>query len=72
MNERAQIVRENENINIVEKFTSTSIIATQKNGLCLHRVFLSTIMAGGWSIRCYYHVIISGAINFTSFSLSLS
>lgn len=39
MNERAQIVRENENINIVEKFTSTSIIATQKNGLCLHHVF---------------------------------
>lgn len=40
MNERAQIVCENENINIVEKFRSTSIIATQKNGLCLHRVFL--------------------------------
>lgn len=39
MNERVQIVRENENINIIEKFISTSIIAAQKNGLCLHRVF---------------------------------
>lgn len=51
MNERVQIVRENENINIVEKFISTSIIVAQKNGLCLRSCFLSTIIAGGWSIR---------------------
>ena len=62
-----QIVRENENINIAEKFTSASIIATQKNGLYLYRVFfLPTIMVGGWSIRRYYRVIISDAINFAS------
>lgn len=70
MNERAQIVRENENINIVEKFRSTSIIAAQKNGLCLHRVFLSTIMAdmdGQFTVITTI-VIISGAINFASLS----
>lgn len=39
MNERVQIVRENENINIVEKFISTSIIFAQKNGLCFTVVF---------------------------------
>lgn len=41
MNERAQIVRENENVNTVKKFTSTSIIATQKNGLCVYVIFFS-------------------------------
>lgn len=44
MNERVEIVRENENINIVEKFTSTSIIIEQKNGVCVCRVFLSAII----------------------------
>lgn len=39
MNERVQIVRENENINTVEKFTSTSIIIAQKNGVCVRRAF---------------------------------
>lgn len=70
MNERAQIVRENENINIVEKFRSTSIIATQKNGLCLHHVFYLLL----WPIDGRFAVIttiviISGAIKFASLSL---
>jgi len=55
MNERAQIVRENENINIVEKFTSTSIIATQKNSLCLHRVFYLLL----WPVDGQFAVIIT-------------
>jgi len=53
MNERAQIVRENENINIVEKFTSASIIVTQKNGLYLYRVFYLLL----WSVSGQFAVI---------------
>lgn len=55
MNERAQIVRENENVNTVEKFTSTSIIAAQKNGLSLFTLFFFPLFichyGHGWSIR---------------------
>jgi len=46
-----QIVRENENINIAEKFTSASIIATQKNGLYLYRVFFFTYYYGRWMVN---------------------
>lgn len=53
MNERAQIVRENENINTVEKFTLTSIIVAQKNGLCLRRFLSGHYTTGAWSIRRY-------------------
>lgn len=53
MNERAQIVRENENINTVEKFTLTSIIVAQKNGLCLRRFLSGHYTTGAWSIRGY-------------------
>jgi len=48
MNERAQIVRENENVNTVEKFTSTSIIAAQKNGLSVYVIFFFSFYLPLW------------------------